>query len=144
MPVCKTVDDFIRDKLRWVVELSNGETVYEDDDRPGEDPPSAWVRLRAYCHDNRLHVVGMRLQFRTHIVGVGPDEGIPDGFYFVKSAYGIMGVDGRQENYGAYIAGYLKDGKIFVTRWKTPELEQLGHEVREHQADSLSLIEKKH
>jgi hypothetical protein len=42
---------------RWVVKLSNGETVYED--RIADLPPS-WDRLAKYCEANGLYIVGMK------------------------------------------------------------------------------------
>jgi hypothetical protein len=137
MSVCTVVDDFIRDKVRWVAVLSNGEIVYEDDGRPGEDPPSAWIRLREYCSANVLFINNMRLQFRSHIVPVG--EGY-DAFYFVKSVFGVMGSD----SVGAYIAGYLdRDGLVHVKRWRTPELVEIGSETRVFDPESLSVITRR-
>ena len=38
------LDDFIlgKDKTFWYVKLSNGEIVYQDDERPGLKEPKAW------------------------------------------------------------------------------------------------------
>jgi hypothetical protein len=133
--VCKVDDDFVRDSMRWVVLLSNGETIFEDDNRQGMDPPSAWKRLKAYCGANGLHVVEMWLQFRSNRVMVEPRDA--DGYFLVKSVYGFWG---DADTHHAYIAGALVDGIVHATKWKVPELTAIEDQVREVDADSDSLI----
>ncbi len=47
--VCKEYDKYLTEfsekNAIWFVTLSNGETVYQDDDRPNIEPSSAWLRL---------------------------------------------------------------------------------------------------
>jgi hypothetical protein len=50
-------DNNVRDG--WIVTLSNGQVVYEDRP-PGE--LAAWERLRTYCIENDLSIVGMKLR----------------------------------------------------------------------------------
>lgn len=138
MSVCRAVDDYIRDKVRWVVDLSNGETIYEDDNREGESPPSAWMRLRDYCKAEGFYIVRMRIQFRTHIVYVG-DHRTFDAFYFTKCVDGYMGYNRVVES---YIVGYLQNGEIHTTKWRLPELVEIDHDTRVYDPDSISVISK--
>ena len=78
--VSKKIDSYVNvygdNNPMWIVELSNGETVYQDDDRPGIEPPSAWKRLKIYCDAHDLHVVKMNVKNRSHMenVGVIPEQ----------------------------------------------------------------------
>ncbi len=52
-------DDYIRERYeqatRWVVKLSNGETVYDDMYRYGESDNS-WIRLGKYVRQEKLSI----------------------------------------------------------------------------------------
>lgn len=133
--VCTVDDEYVRDRVRWVAVLSNGETVYEDDDRPGLDEPSAWKRLKAYCQDQNVCIVQLWLQFRSNRVHVEPDNA--DGYFLVKSAFGVWG---DAQTFHAYILGSLVDGKIETVKWKVPELVALEKQERVVDYNSPSLI----
>ena len=55
----RKVNEFVP-KTRWIVSLSNGETIFEDH-RSDEAP--AWERLARYVLANNLSITGMRVQF---------------------------------------------------------------------------------
>jgi hypothetical protein len=131
--ICTTDDPYVRTRLRWVAELSDGTTAYEDDGRPGADPPQAWLRLGEHCRRHGLRIVAMRLQHRTRIVELPPGK---DGYYHAKLAFGVAG----GESFSAYKAGYLEGGVLRVGTWKTPELEPMGEEEREPDMSSPCLI----
>lgn len=124
--ICKKEDDFVRDSPRWTAALSNGETVYMDDNRPGLEEPSAWLRLKKYCRDNNIYIVEFWLQFRSNRILVEPRNA--EGYYFVKAAWGVWG-DGITHH--AFVAGAVVDGKIRGMKWKVPELEPLEYIERE-------------
>lgn len=139
MTVCKVDDEFVRDSMRWVVRLNNEEIIYADDDRPGEDPPSAWLRLGAYCRDNGLYIVQMWLQFRSVRIEVKPANA--DGYFFAKSVFAVWGDD---QSYEAYVVGTLReDGKVYTTQWRVPELIRLEQGTREVEEDSPFVIRKR-
>lgn len=77
----RRVDEFVP-KDRWVVSLSNGETIY-DDRRPGISP--AWQRLAEYVEANDLSITSMRLQIRG--VEIKLPSGM-DGYIQKKKAWG--------------------------------------------------------
>lgn len=122
--VCKKEDDFVYEQVRWLAHLSNGQTIIQDDNRPGVDPPQAWIRLGQYCKQERVNIVNLSLQFRSHHESPLPANA--DGYYFINKAVSV--------NYGPtigfYIIGYLKDEQIRVQQWRIPELVCYGEEIR--------------
>jgi len=82
MSVCLQPDDFLHEKTYWFAELSNGEIVYQDDNRPGLEP-SAWVRLGKYVRENDLRIVALSVRFRSHIERLPRDCA---AYYFSKGA----------------------------------------------------------
>jgi hypothetical protein len=136
--ICTIDDYYVRDRMRWVVVLSDGQTVYEDDDRPGIDEPSAWKRLKIYCSENSVNIVEMWLQFRSNRVMIEPRNA--NGYFLIKSAYGIWG---DTETFHAYIVGILIDGVVQTVKWKVPELISMESETRYVDLASPSLILRK-
>lgn len=118
--VSKQIDPFIDQYADsnpiWIVTLSNGETVYQDDDRPDAIPASAWQRLGNYCRDNGIYITSMKIKNRSHVETVG--EG-GDGYYFCKAA-GKFLFDGRTDH--SFIVGVLDNGKLRVRKWNLPEI----------------------
>jgi hypothetical protein len=55
--ICKTYDkEYFEDKTCWAVELSNGETVYQNDGFDQDVEFSAWIRLKDYLNENNLKI----------------------------------------------------------------------------------------
>lgn len=133
--ICTVDDEFIRDNMRWVVVLSNGKTVYQDDNRPGLEEPSAWIRLRNYCKSKNVFITEMWLQFRSNRILIEPKNAA--GYFFVKSAWGVWGDD---VTYQAYVMGVVVGNEIRTTTWKIPELEPVQTDTRPLDSDSLCLI----
>jgi hypothetical protein len=138
--LCVHEDEFIRNKYegetRWIVVLSNGLSVYQDDDRPDIHPPSAWERLHNYCKETGNYPVNMRIQFRSHT------ESLPEnaeGYYFVKS---VLGEFGSNRTWHFFVTGVLENGIIKVNKWKVPELIPTEYEEREVKLDDVCLIRK--
>lgn len=129
--ICTEIDDFIRDTdtTRWIVQLCNGDTVYQDDERPGFDL-TAWERLVNHCKHSGLYIVGMKLQFRSHIEVIEPNA---DGYFFRKSILGSLGKPGdkRPPDVHYYLVGVLKDDILTVSKWRVPELIVEGVEERD-------------
>ena len=121
----------------WIAELSNGETVYQDDDRPGVDPPSAWKRLKIYCGANNIHITKMSVKNRSHIENVGSGD---DGYFFCKSAGAFMFGD---ETIHSFVVGRLNDGKLLTRKWKMPEVTPEPIEERNIDESLEFLITKK-
>ena len=57
----------------WMVTLSNGESVYQDDNRPNIYPESAWIRLKIYCEENDLYITDMKIRNKVKVKSI---EGI--------------------------------------------------------------------
>ncbi len=129
MAVCKTNDDFTKEILKWVIELSNGETIYQDDDRPGEIERCAWYRLRDYVKENNLSIVSFKIQFFTHI----EDCTVPNalGYYFTQAVSAIAFSGPNSYTWRYYLVGSLmEDNNIYIQRWLVPEIILVGNEIR--------------
>lgn len=142
MTVCTTEDDYTRerwlDSVRWTVLLSNGEQVIQDDNRPGVEPASAWLRLGQYVCEQGLVIEGLTLQFRSE-----PPVRLPEraeGYFFRKSLGAFLT---SQATLGFYLVGHLEDGRVLVRRYKVPEMILVGLEARDpndHETVGISLI----
>lgn len=121
MIVSREIDEWLDDRMLgntcWIVELSNGETIIQDDDRPGVKPNSAWERLGYYCSMNGLYIKNMKLKFRSHTEWIDSDA---DGFFFCRGVFGSF-----QKCHQSYLTGTLKDGILEVVKWQVPELIQV-------------------
>ena len=122
MNLCRQRDRFIEDQVIWVVDLSNGETIFQDDAREDCDPPSAWLRLTEYVKQENLKITRMRLRYWDNIVFL-PDGA--DGYYFSKGASfdSVSGISGE-----FYNAGTLEGEEVKVYKYSIPELIRIGKE----------------
>lgn len=129
MSVCKQQDEFNREKPCWVAHLSSGETIYQDDDRPGESEPSSWIRLRSHCQQENYSVVDLHIRFWDHVERVVPPNS--EGYFFVKKvqATAFSGLTNNTRH--SYLVGALKDDKIHLTEWLIPEIVRIGSEIRD-------------
>lgn len=132
--LCTVEDEFIFEKLRWVVSLSNDTVVYQDDGRPGCNPSSAWLRLKRWIESHDLDIVRMKFQFRSHIVSLPSPA---DGYYFSKGVY-VTNVTGLSR--GFYVGGVLVNDCINVQLWSVPELEILSQETRPINKDTMEKL----
>lgn len=122
-------DDWLEEQKEsttmWTVELTDGTTVYQDDDRPGVKPESAWTRLKRHCKKNRLGIEFMRISFRGNNKDVGRGA---DAFFFCKSVLcGMMSV----KNIHFYIVGTVNDGVLKTIKWQVPTLLEDSSEERD-------------
>lgn len=131
MSVCKSKDGFVFEQsmageAHWVARLSNGETVYQDDLRPDESIPSAWIRLADYVREHGLSITALWLEFRDNIQKPLPENA--EGYFFCKSAGAVWPGD---STIGFYIIGCLVRDKVRCQRWKIPELLVCETEIRD-------------
>jgi len=122
----------------WTAILSNGETIYQDDEREGVEPESAWLRLGMYCRENNIHIVSFTLQNGTNTVRL--DEG-EDGYFFCKGANGYL-FTSNQETFQSYIVGTLNGDILRVTNYNIPELIAQYSENRDPDEAGDCLIRK--
>ena len=140
MCVCKKMDNFLESyieaKPRWEVVLNNGEKIYQDDDRPGVQPSSAWRRLYKYCAENELHIVEMMIGFRNNIHILPRNM---DGYFFSK---GSLGCFGSTKTLSLFIVGTLQNNILKVTHWKVPEMLEQETEIRNIESAGECLIKR--
>lgn len=133
--VCKSEDDFVFERPRWIAHLSNGEKIIQDDGRPGVNPPQAWLRLKEYCRQNSLSMVNLTLQFRSHHEAPLPTNAW--AYYFINKIAAVQG----GPTLGFYLIGVVgEDGKLKVQHWKIPELLCFGEEIRNLEEAGESII----
>tara|TARA_Y100001963_G_scaffold58553_1_gene81914 strand:+ start:16480 stop:16929 length:450 start_codon:yes stop_codon:yes gene_type:complete len=141
MTVSKKIDSYINayadSNPIWIVKLSNGETVYQDDGRPDVKPESAWLRLKQYCEENNLYITNMKLKNRSNQVDLGSDH---DGYFFCKVAGSFM-FSGDTNH--SFKIGYLNDGRLRVRKWNLPAILPEAFEDRDLKGSGEMLIYKK-
>lgn len=116
-------DDFVHEKLRWVVVLSNKDKIFQDDYRPDLEEKSAWLRLKKYLAINDLYIVNMVLQFRSHIIQIGTDK---EAYFFCKS----VGAWSFGPSFNYYKAGFCQGERVHVTTYQVPELIKIETQCR--------------
>lgn len=141
MSVCTKIDPYVGEfsdgNAMWVVELSDGEVVFQDDGRPGVKEHSAWIRLREHCEDNDLYIKSMKIKFRSNEIEIGTGD---EGYYFCKGVSGQM-FGGSTRH--LYMAGALKNnGSLLVRSWLVPELIPEASEPRNPDLAGECLISK--
>jgi hypothetical protein len=140
--VCLAEDDFTQEQslrhrqAEWRAQLSDGTVVIMDDNRPGVQPASAWLRLARHVQEHNLAICRLWLQFRTHV----EQDILPanaEGYYFCKSALGFLTL---KDTLHFFLVGYLTNGKIMVQKWCVPELLLLSVETRDPELAGPCLI----
>ncbi len=115
-----SIDSYIRDKDEaiWIADLSNGDTIYMDDNRPGEEPASAWLRLRDYIKETNYNIERFYLKFRSHIEMPLPDKAL--GYFFCKRA--LAGLSSGVTIH-SFMIGTLREYEVIHTEdWQVPAL----------------------
>ena len=129
-------DDSIRESVHWIVGLSDGSNVYQDDH---SNENVTWKRLREYLSNTGLHIVSFRIKFFSHIEEVAPPN--KDGYFFVNKVSAVMFERSKRiSNY--YVVGYVDGDKIHTIDWLVPEIIPTGKNIRDIIENDPSLIMK--
>lgn len=112
------IEEYRKDKYKiWIRStLSNGTDVYLPEHKD-------WLKLKKYCQENKLKIVNVGLQYRSHSIGV--DTADADGVYLVRSLVGVMGENSRN----TITIGKLYGDQVHKTLWITPELIEETKEI---------------
>ncbi len=94
---------------RWFVKLDSGEIIFQDDDRPGVTPCSAWLRLKTLIQNTDMKISEMWIQFRNNKQTPLPKNS--QGYFFSKS---IISAPGLKEPIGFYLIGYAEENKVDI------------------------------
>jgi len=108
-------------KPLWVVWLSDGQRVYQDDGREGETPPSAWVRLGNHVRENNLSIIGMELWLGMDRKVVLPPNA--KGYYFSRGAANTWD---NSHSVEFYTCGHEYNGIVACQNFMLPNLEPMG------------------
>lgn len=134
--ICTEQDQYILDwlewKARWVVTLSNGLTVYQDDGRYSVDGSSdnAWLRLKNYCLLEKVYPLNVKFQFRqnemnfpnhrSYLLTLGSGGEIYSG---ITHSYLIIGYP--QFNSSNFIQTWVKCPEMSMTRTEVLSEEEI-------------------
>lgn len=129
-----TGEDF-RGRPMWIVNLSDGTTVYQSDDDPRLEEHNSWLCLKKHVEQNNLYIKDMILRFRDHVEVVGSNA---EAYFFVHMILGNF--VGYNQNY--FNAGILDNGLVKGYQWTIPEIITLEHFEKdpEHPFTKESLI----
>lgn len=120
MTICTIEDNFLYERIMgeviWIAILNDNTVVYQDDYRPNISPDSAWLRLKEYCETENKYITCIKLRFRSHWETCPQNK---TGYMFVKSALGQLNSD---RTIGYYIVGYIENNRLFVEKYRVPEL----------------------
>jgi len=109
---------------KWIISLSNGETIVEDSNRLNEiyeDNRSSYRKLMNYCEDNKLKITGIRIQVagRTHTFSASPKAKFPC-YLEIKEIghrrrvkFALNGKESAEQ----YINYYIIIGNIKIILW---------------------------
>lgn len=120
--LCFSYDYFLEEECIWVAKLSDGTTVYQDDNRPGIEPVSAWIRLGEYLKENSdKWIKEIQLKFGTHEISVAGEKDL----YFYS--HGLLA--SVTKSCGYHIIGWnTNDKEIIRVHYKKPELIITNHD----------------
>ena len=81
-----------------------------------------WMELKTLCETNKLKVIKLGLQYRSHVVEVDTEN--TDGVYLAKSIIGTMGESAKH----SFTVGKVYGNIVKKTMWITPELLEEFHD----------------
>jgi hypothetical protein len=132
MGLCFIPDDFIAEKVQWIATLSDGTSVYQDDNRPGEKQPIAWLRLASYIKDKQKElgefgIEKLQIKFWNHIEEAAPSNAL--AYYWIN---GVEAFSGATRTYYQYVVGSVvaNSEKLQIIKWLVPEILPLEYEER--------------
>ena len=105
--------EYFEDKTCWVAELSNGESIYQDD----KNQTSTWKELKKYVIENNLLINKIYVRFRSNIIY--PLDENSDGYFF---SVGIIAMMTSSKNINFYLLGSIKNNNVRIIKIKVPEL----------------------
>ncbi len=123
-------DEFIEYKHHWIATLSDGSRIYQDDDRPGEEIPSAWLRLKEWLSytnlesDGKIWIQGLHLRFRSNIINPLPTNA--KGYFFANKIVQMVG----GKPYDFFVVGTVEDKVIKRQTFKVPEMIKVAEDIK--------------
>jgi hypothetical protein len=126
--LCKTYDTFIDEKAVWVAKLSDGSFVYQDDYRPGETIPIAWLRLKKYLEtEKEISIIGLHFRFRSNIIHPLPENS--DGYFFSNKIIQPLSKN-KVPPFNFFVGGYLENKVINRVTIKIPEMDLVARDIK--------------
>lgn len=112
-----------KDKPFWYVILSNGTTIYENNNTK----TNSWILLKRYCKRHKLYINKMYIRFRSHV-----EEVISEPCCGVFFRMGILASPSpkMKNNKHLYVIGSVQENHIDITTYYVPELLVESTETR--------------
>lgn len=103
-------------EIRWIANLSNGLTIYDSVNNDDLSIPSAWLRLKKFCHEKHVTITQLRLQYHKRLITLAPHA---DGYFFAKRMAVLVNVINSYKQMAIGI-GYLHNGTLHI-EWFTDQ-----------------------
>ena len=124
--LCLEEDSFLDEKCIWIAKLSNGVSVYQDDDRPNIEISSAWKRLKKYLKDNdHICIEKINVKFRSHTEEILSKEGI----YYYSCGFMCSAVEGFRSHFHVF-GKKINDLQVECIWYKAPEITKFDSKVK--------------
>jgi hypothetical protein len=129
MKISKSVDSYIAvyadNNPFWTINLTNGEHIYQDDDRPGLEIASAWKRAKIYIYENSLEIDNVTFRFAGYQYTVydSKKDDTYDGCYFSRGKVGLLS-DANSRTIDVYVAGKVYGHQMSVVKFEVPFLRE--------------------
>ena len=108
---------------RWEAVLSNDTKCYHD-----EAIPLSWQELKKYCEDNNLKIKSLSIGFRSNMISLPENK---DSYFFrMGERQNLFNNDVSK----LFFAGYVENDKLYVHKYKVPEM--ILDEVQERDVES--------
>lgn len=132
----------------WVVQLSCGLEIYQSEDNPTYDEPSAWMRLKQFCNDHDVQPMNMAVTGKdldpSRQINLDPQA---DAYYYARRLRKLMAANAGYSGYqdSAQGVGQLHGKKLRIV-WEFDDGR--GFDIEERDLDDhpkshpVSLIHK--
>lgn len=116
----------------WKVLLSNDEIIYQDDYNGG-----SWSDLQDYCKEQKIWPIHMILEYYDNIINILPPNA--EGYFYRRGILVEMLCSANPSDASPFqgkrgktvVIGYLKDGLLYSTTIRIPELLIWSTEIRD-------------
>jgi len=126
----------LHDSSIWVVKLSDGQTIYQDDVTLN----SSWKELKDYLKNRDVHIYDFYLKFRSHefgwLEGLKEEERNQISGFFFRIGMGGLVMDKLSSQWTQYVVGHVINNKIYIQTLITPHLTVLHSDIYDIDKDT--------
>jgi len=127
----QTVDQETYESVpRWEVVCNNGQKYVHH-----YLEPNSWQLFRNFCQENNLKIINMLVAFRGNIIHILSEK---DGYFFRRMERAQLAPGAI--TYEFFVVGYVENEKLYINKYKVPEMLLDESEVRELTEDNLQSV----